>query len=84
MIETIMSLREGNIIYLSIKYDGELKFHFVDEYEDHIDGYWLFKIDCDYGLDRYIEVGTNVKKSDIDTDINDDYGKLKITGVDEL
>ena len=72
--------------YLHMKRNKDvdsISFHFVDIHNNHIDGYWLFKID-DNKLDRFIEVGTNVRRSCVDTHINDNAGRLKIVGVDEL
>lgn len=79
---TIIGRENG---YLAMKSNSpSVKFHFVDNYEYHIDGYWLIEIGNTLRLISKVGTASSILKSNIDTDIYENNGRLKITGVDEL
>lgn len=87
-MKTLLKISCMNNSYLNMKLDPyvkEIKFHLTDNLAHHIDGYWLFAISHE-GLRRMNTVGTDnsVIKLHVDTDVNIDNGKLKISGIDEI
>lgn len=89
MLKTSIRFNKNNLSgYLSSKYtsssDG-VKFHLVTELNQHIDGYWLFEISrSELRLMNEVGTGYSVNKSDIDTSMSYNRGKLKLVGVDEI